>query len=197
MRASPQGPFAVLPQALALCAFLSGSELASAQTAARDSDASVTAGVKANPPTRDTTTQNPTTQSAKSSGVLSLPQMKYVAPHDAKVPDAVPGVSLDSSDGCTGAQSVIRNDTFRPCHTHSYAPQDFRAPLVPSSSVDEHRSGVILPGASKAQDNGFFGHFRLVDEGPVGERKHWSLVWVERPPDLPHNPAANVSANTP
>jgi hypothetical protein len=46
--------------------------------------------------------------------------------------------------------NVIRNNTIRRCHNHSYALQDIRDDPVPSYIIDEHRSGVILPGANNA-----------------------------------------------
>jgi hypothetical protein len=218
MPGSRKGSFAVLPRVLAACALLAGPELASAQTVARDSDASVTAGVKANESTlpRDTTqstktqgtdAQSAAAQSAKTSGAPSHPQVKGVTPDDLKVPGQA-DLSLNSSDSCAGQRpdNVNRNSAIRPCH--NYVMQDFRAPLATSSGVDEHRSSVILPGVINMHDDNMFDHFRLVDEhrssvilpgasnihddnmfdhfrpvndGPIAERKHWSLLWVERP----------------
>ena len=194
MRASHTGPFAVLPQVLALCALLAGSELALAQTAAHNPNASVTAGVKVGGPTSNAAASHCAGQSRKVGGnTASCPAV--VAALDPankqtlKGPDATAGFSLASSYRCTAEKSEFTVGDFdpagfgtiRPCYSHSYAPQDARAPLVPSSIADDYRSGVVLPGANNVHDNNIIDHFRLVDDDPADGPKHWSLLWVERP----------------
>jgi hypothetical protein len=124
------------------------------------------------------------TQSVQASGVLMLPQVKYDTVRNVKAPAPATDFSLVPGEWCTVEKSEFngtRDNTTRPCHNHSYVPQDTRAPFAPSSTVDEHRSFVMLPGAHRVRDDNFIDHLRLVEDGPVGGPKHQSLLWVERP----------------